>query len=289
MQVPRHTLAHPRNNPHPASPPPDNASMLTLASSSFAPSILLSRNSGAPSGTYALSGLRTSTRIEADEDASVRALAPSRRASDESIGSRSTWSAAVLGGAGNGTASLRTVGTGGTGGDILSPPGGELSGAEPGLAGGETEAQRVVRKEGEETGTSLRVDPPADPSPAPAPTLGAVVVPPTPAEPEIIAADAAESEKTPPAVGSPTDGSASPLSGSTSYPTSPRDEDVSETLTTPLVSANGGAVFSSLADPDVEDGATPRKRTDSTATGHETDAASFVDAHSNVGDAEEAQ
>ncbi|KAK4697530.1 hypothetical protein P7C70_g8200, partial [Phenoliferia sp. Uapishka_3] len=103
------------------------------------PSIFLSRNSG----NYALSGLRTSTRIEADEDASVRALAPSRRASDESIGSRSTWSAAVLGGFGRGTASLRTVGTGGTG-DVLQERVGEES--------GETEAQRVVRKEGEGKG-----------------------------------------------------------------------------------------------------------------------------------------
>ncbi|GAA5856431.1 hypothetical protein JCM9279_001718, partial [Rhodotorula babjevae] len=39
---------------------------------------------------------------EADEDASVRALAGSRRASDESLGSRSTWSAVVSAGVGPG-------------------------------------------------------------------------------------------------------------------------------------------------------------------------------------------
>ncbi|GAA5871315.1 hypothetical protein JCM16303_000713 [Sporobolomyces ruberrimus] len=40
--IPSHTLAHPRNNPHPSQIPPDNASLLTLASSSFAPSFTLS-------------------------------------------------------------------------------------------------------------------------------------------------------------------------------------------------------------------------------------------------------
>lgn len=126
-QVPRHTLAHPRNNPHPASPPPDNASMLTLASSSSAPSFSPSRLTN---GAGSLLGNR---RIEADEDASVRALAPSRRASDESLGSRSTWSAAVRR---DKTASLRTVGTSGTG----------YWGGE----GEETEAQRVVSEAREE-------------------------------------------------------------------------------------------------------------------------------------------
>ncbi|GAA6012679.1 hypothetical protein JCM11491_002525 [Sporobolomyces phaffii] len=40
--VPSHTHAHPRNNPLPHAIPPDNASLLTLASSSFAPSFTLS-------------------------------------------------------------------------------------------------------------------------------------------------------------------------------------------------------------------------------------------------------
>ncbi|GAA6062683.1 hypothetical protein JCM10212_002506 [Sporobolomyces blumeae] len=45
--IPSHTQAHPRNNPHPAQFPPDNASLLTLASSSFAPSFTLSTHAGA--------------------------------------------------------------------------------------------------------------------------------------------------------------------------------------------------------------------------------------------------
>jgi hypothetical protein len=36
VQAPLHTAHHPRNNPRPSSPPQDNASMLTLASSAFA-------------------------------------------------------------------------------------------------------------------------------------------------------------------------------------------------------------------------------------------------------------
>ncbi|BGP40646.1 hypothetical protein JCM10449v2_004608 [Rhodotorula kratochvilovae] len=127
--VPSHTHAHPRNNPLPGLPPADNASMLTLASSSFAPSVA-GAGAGAGPGTRgswtsaAGGGLRAwSTRqarslgggggggggggsgaksllgaaqgAEADEDASVRALAGSRRASEESLGARSTWSAVV--------------------------------------------------------------------------------------------------------------------------------------------------------------------------------------------------
>ncbi|KAM0789249.1 hypothetical protein ACM66B_000092 [Microbotryomycetes sp. NB124-2] len=137
-KVPRHTQMHPRNNPHPASPPPDNASMLTLASSSFAPSIsrhdrrdapaaaaVPSSHLGAHSGGSwqggGLNALRAWKREGdgpgADEDASVRVLAGSRRASDESLGGTSTWSAAV--GRSVGVApSIRTVGTTGTG-DVL--------------------------------------------------------------------------------------------------------------------------------------------------------------------------
>ncbi|GAA5910733.1 hypothetical protein JCM8208_003548 [Rhodotorula glutinis] len=142
--VPSHTYAHPRNNPHPAFPPADNASVLTLASSSFAPSVMNSGGAsvvgdkagaaaGARSSWTSAGGLRAwSTRqarslhggggsgaksllgaaqgAEADEDASVRALAGSRRASDESLGSRSTWSAVVSAGVGPGAGG---VGTGG--------------------------------------------------------------------------------------------------------------------------------------------------------------------------------
>ncbi|GAA6032447.1 hypothetical protein JCM8097_008179 [Rhodosporidiobolus ruineniae] len=138
--APPYTSAHPRNNPHPAQPALDNASVLTLASSSFAPSFV---GSGAASTTTAggggggkaeswggggLGGLKAwSTKqarslggagrgrgassstatagegkelapsvLSADEDASVRALAGSRRPSEESLGARSTWSAVVL-------------------------------------------------------------------------------------------------------------------------------------------------------------------------------------------------
>ncbi|SCV69748.1 BQ2448_1142 [Microbotryum intermedium] len=150
--VPGHTLAHPRNNPHPNGPPPDNASMITLASSSFAPSIF-ARGPASPS-MHAVSGIQrvwkeggggapSTLGVTADEDASVRALAPSRRASDESLGSRSTWSAAVarvgLGGAAlsikGRTPSIRTTGTGAE----------DLESAGPDV---ETEAQKVVRREG---------------------------------------------------------------------------------------------------------------------------------------------
>ncbi|SCZ89473.1 BZ3500_MvSof-1268-A1-R1_Chr9g10421 [Microbotryum saponariae] len=149
--VPGHTLAHPRNNPHPNGPPPDNASMITLASSSFAPSVF-ARGPASPS-MHAVSGIQriwkegggapSASGVTADEDASVRALAPSRRASDESLGSRSTWSAAVgrvgLGGPAlsikGRTPSIRTTGTGAE----------DLESAGPDI---ETEAQKVVRREG---------------------------------------------------------------------------------------------------------------------------------------------
>ena len=194
LNAPHHTIAHPRNNPHPTAIPPDNASMLTLASSSFAPSI--SHNSTAhsytPNGPHSirggLGGLKPSNlsiggiRDDADEDASVRALAPvSRRGSEDSFGGRSTWSAAVLSGK---TASLRTVETGrsgATGGErwlgiITSASGhfasgsGSGSGSQHLSSGGETEAQKMARQEGEtEKGKELLhpMLPPAVPTPSP--------------------------------------------------------------------------------------------------------------------------
>ena len=121
-QAPLHTTHHPRNNPRPSSPPLDNASVLTLASSAF----------GIPNrpGThnYSLSAIGDSAshyggsitfpdaestshyvlgddeRLEErDFDASVRALRPrsSRRGSWESEVSR--WSARIQG---TGTPSL---------------------------------------------------------------------------------------------------------------------------------------------------------------------------------------
>ncbi|GAA5893343.1 hypothetical protein JCM6882_008009 [Rhodosporidiobolus microsporus] len=135
--APPYTHAHPRNNPHPAQSPPDNASVLTLASSSFAPSFIGSttttaggdaRGGGGGGGrsswtstggpALGLGGLKAWSTKQArslgggnasgkgrdslsivggaDEDASVRALAGSRRPSEESLGGRSTWSAVVL-------------------------------------------------------------------------------------------------------------------------------------------------------------------------------------------------
>jgi hypothetical protein len=122
IQAPLHTTHHPRNNPRPSSPPLDNASVLTLASSAF----------GMPNrpGThnYSLSAIGDSAshyggsitfpdaestshyvlgddeRLEErDFDASVRALRPrsSRRGSWESEVSR--WSARIQG---TGTSSL---------------------------------------------------------------------------------------------------------------------------------------------------------------------------------------
>ncbi|KAH7344944.1 hypothetical protein B0J17DRAFT_624208 [Rhizoctonia solani] len=96
-QAPTHSHPHPRNNPRPSSPPLDNASMLTLASSNF----------------------NVSRPIEADAvSASVRAIR--RRGSWESGESR--WSAVV----GNRRpASFRTGGswrTGSIGGGIILDP-----------------------------------------------------------------------------------------------------------------------------------------------------------------------
>jgi len=113
VQAPLHTAHHPRNNPRPFSPPLDNASMLTLASSAFGiPGARIGANAlsyggdrsiiGAGDSISHISGLlgddeRLFNDGEADRDgdASVRALRPrsSRRGSWES--GASGWSAAV--------------------------------------------------------------------------------------------------------------------------------------------------------------------------------------------------
>ncbi|KAF9535082.1 hypothetical protein CPB83DRAFT_843440 [Crepidotus variabilis] len=115
VQAPLHTAHHPRNNPRPSSPPMDNASMLTLASSAFASPVrpnLVNYTSSAigdsvshyggsvvfPDGesTSHYVGDDADERLdERDFDASVRALRPrsSRRGSWESEASR--WSARV--------------------------------------------------------------------------------------------------------------------------------------------------------------------------------------------------
>ncbi|GJJ07348.1 hypothetical protein Clacol_001549 [Clathrus columnatus] len=96
LQAPLHTSHHPRYNPRPSSPPQDNASVLTLASSAFAfPGVRPENWYGDSQSQF---GLETSSQpgeIEdvQVEDASVRALRPrsSRRGSWES--EASGWSA----------------------------------------------------------------------------------------------------------------------------------------------------------------------------------------------------
>ncbi|KAJ8523498.1 hypothetical protein ONZ45_g19 [Pleurotus djamor] len=125
VHAPLHTAHHPRNNPRPSSPPLDNASMLTLASSAYAipgqrPGI---SNSAPPSavlgggdslshfggGSLGFADAESTSQLimgederldERDFDASVRALRPrsSRRGSWESEASR--WSARIQPGPG---------------------------------------------------------------------------------------------------------------------------------------------------------------------------------------------
>ena len=153
LQAPLYTAYHPRNNPRPSSPPMDNASVLTLASSAYAmPGTRLTMGS---MGSVTLSGLlgggdsishlgdsftgdgegemmsqfvlgdddRQDVDVERDVDASVRALRPrsSRRGSWDS--EVSGWSARILGTGGGamslGSKSLWTSNSAKTGG----PPG----------------------------------------------------------------------------------------------------------------------------------------------------------------------
>ncbi|KAH9951758.1 hypothetical protein B0H21DRAFT_189549 [Amylocystis lapponica] len=141
LQAPQHTAHHPRNNPRPSSPPQDDASVLTLASSAFgmpgartgvSPLALsrhhsladdsISRYSHAAghgdSTSHFLLGEMDDDRLERyhdndqDVDASVRALRPrsSRRGSWES--EASGWSAsASLALTGTGTGAPSALGT----------------------------------------------------------------------------------------------------------------------------------------------------------------------------------
>ncbi|VDB83280.1 unnamed protein product [Peniophora sp. CBMAI 1063] len=108
VQAPQLTHHHPRNNPRPSSPPPDNASVLTLASSAFGvpgarPGIVQSADALSISG-LSHSHARLDDRASdvwygpGAGDASVRALRPrsSRRGSWES--EMSGWSARMTGG-----------------------------------------------------------------------------------------------------------------------------------------------------------------------------------------------
>ncbi|KAG8981831.1 hypothetical protein FRB94_009219 [Tulasnella sp. JGI-2019a] len=130
-QAPNLTHHHPRNNPRPSSPPPDNASTLTLASS-----VAFNSPRGLQNGTPSivsrfpsLHGYRGSSLTggfgsgNADEDpaASVRALRPrSRRGSWDSVGTTETgWSAALGGTGGMGRRKgATTVGSMRTGDDL---------------------------------------------------------------------------------------------------------------------------------------------------------------------------
>ncbi|KAL8280859.1 hypothetical protein RQP46_006863 [Phenoliferia psychrophenolica] len=182
------------------------------------------------------------------------------------------------------------------------------------MAGGETEAQRVVRKEGEEEGTSLDKDNVVAPSPSPSSTpitpeerSTTTTSPSSESEPESAAPSSTSEDTTttPPAIGSSTDGTKSPLADSTLHPTSPTSTLLNEEHhQTPLVS-KGGATFAAAVVPhsehqdedEIEGLKTPKRKNVgddhkdaqsilSVATGDETDAQSFVDARSVVGEEE---
>ncbi|KAK7049688.1 hypothetical protein VNI00_005719 [Paramarasmius palmivorus] len=118
VQAPLHTTHHPRNNPRPLSPPPDDASVLTLASSAYAftglrvggpgaagwsspPSAIggggdsVSHFGGNSADAEDASQIDDEKLDDRDADASVRALRPrsTRRGSWESEASR--WSARI--------------------------------------------------------------------------------------------------------------------------------------------------------------------------------------------------
>ena len=124
VQAPQHTTHHPRNNPRPSSPPLDNASVLTLASSAFGiPGARIgvlggtndttsfshfsqfggSRLGAEDRSSHIILGDELDVEGDRDFDASVRALRPrsSRRGSWES--EASDWSARLANGATGGS------------------------------------------------------------------------------------------------------------------------------------------------------------------------------------------
>lgn len=124
VQAPQHTTHHPRNNPRPSSPPLDNASVLTLASSAFGiPGARIgilggmndttsfshfsqfggSRLGAEDRSSHIILGDELDVEGDRDFDASVRALRPrsSRRGSWES--EASDWSARLANGAPGGS------------------------------------------------------------------------------------------------------------------------------------------------------------------------------------------
>ncbi|SNX81714.1 uncharacterized protein MEPE_00419 [Melanopsichium pennsylvanicum] len=102
INVPTHSRPHPNNNPHPSGIPADNASVLTLASSTAGVSLGgASRHHHAPSlgGARSIGGsLMGDRRNSSDTYASLRALPPlSRRGSDSSSRTRDSVAASSTG------------------------------------------------------------------------------------------------------------------------------------------------------------------------------------------------
>jgi hypothetical protein len=160
VQAPLHTTHHPRNNPRPSSPPLDNASLLTLASSAFASpggriGSGIGWNSASPSalgdstsqfesiaGDGSPDGDMESIMVDEERDigASVRALRPrsSRRGSWDS--EVSGWSARI--GQGPGTPSLTRDRSLWTANSVRT--GGQLSGDREPASDEELEDDKVI-------------------------------------------------------------------------------------------------------------------------------------------------
>lgn len=103
INVPTHSRPHPNNNPHPSAIPADNASILTLASSTAGMSLGGASRSHhhAPSlgGARSIGGsLMGDRRNSSDTSASLKALPPlSRRGSDSSSRTRDSFLASSTG------------------------------------------------------------------------------------------------------------------------------------------------------------------------------------------------
>ncbi|SJX60415.1 uncharacterized protein SRS1_11753 [Sporisorium reilianum f. sp. reilianum] len=103
INVPTHSRPHPNNNPHPSAIPADNASILTLASSTAGMSLGGASRSQhhAPSlgGARSIGGsLMGDRRNSSDTSASLKALPPlSRRGSDSSSRTRDSFLASSTG------------------------------------------------------------------------------------------------------------------------------------------------------------------------------------------------
>ncbi|SPO40332.1 uncharacterized protein PSFLO_05814 [Pseudozyma flocculosa] len=128
VNIPSHSRHHPSNNPSPFAMPPDNASVLTLASSTAAHSFAgaaSSRSQGhghAPSlgGARSIGGsLMGDRRNSSDTYASLKALPPlSRRGSDSSSRTRESVAASATG-----QSSAQAMYAPGTGASVYAGPG----------------------------------------------------------------------------------------------------------------------------------------------------------------------